>query len=93
MKINEVEVKVIATGIEKYGRTWDEIEFFPSVQVYFPNGRVEQEDWLVLSDDDKDLYMNNLYGYMVLIEKQKEHYEEGKGYVLDKKGHIYFTYF
>jgi uncharacterized glyoxalase superfamily protein PhnB len=97
IEINGVEVNVIAEGIKKYG--YDnliEIDEYPHLTTYKKKGTFvsdETEDWVVIENDEMKLYMNNLDGYIVIIEFEKSHYEENRGMVTDKEGHIYYTYF
>lgn len=97
VEINGVEVEVINRGIKKYG--YDnlfEIARYPHLTTYAKNGKnviEETDDWLVIETEEMKLYMNNLDGYIVIIEFEQDHYEEGKGIVTDKEGHIYYTVF
>ena len=97
IEINGINVNVIAEGIKKYG--YDnliEIDEYPHTTTYKKAGsfvRNETEDWVVIETEDMKLYMNNNYGYIVIIECEKGHYEENKGMVTDKEGHIYYTTF
>ena len=95
--INGIEVEVIKTGIKKYGyNNLFEIAKYPIVTEYVKRGTIvnsETEDWVVLETDELKVYMNNLNGYIIFIEFEKSHYEAGKGLVVDKEGHIYYTIF
>ena len=95
IEINGQRVKVLADGIQKYGRLWTEIEEYPTIVMHTKLGdHVYSEDWVVLEDTGKFcLYMNNNHGFMVLIEFEQNHFEENRGYVVDKPGHIYYTSF
>lgn len=97
LEINGVEVNILATGIKKYGYdNLTEIDEYPHVTTYKKIRNVisnETEDWVVIENEDMKLYMNNNHGYIVIIEFDKSHYEENKGMVLDREGHIYYTMF
>lgn len=98
IEINGHEVRVLAGGIKKFGREWEQIEEFPMDVKYAHGGGTSvheySEDWLVVEQDgDFKLYMNNGPGYMVLIEFEIHHYEDGRGLVVDRPGRILFTYF
>lgn len=95
IEINGQTVKVLAEGIKKFGREWTEIEEYPTVVMQTKRGdHVYSEDGVVIEEEGEfKLFMNNGPGFMVYIELQKEHYEEKKGFVVDRPGHIYFTMF
>ena len=93
------EVTIIASGIKKYG--YDdlrEIEEYPRLSVYKRNASGSfiyktTDDWPVIETPEMSLFMNNEFGYIVIVEFEAHHYEEGRGLVVDRPGHIYFTEF
>lgn len=90
------EVNVLAEGVNYMGRSWEEIDAYPrTVTTHNYGGHVHEEelDWVVLEDNNITLYMNNDVGYMVLVDHQITHYEEGRGLVVDKPGRILYTIF
>ena len=97
IEINGINVNVLNENIKKYG--YDnliEIEEYPHLTTYKTHGTFvseETDDWVVLETEEMKLYMNNLDGYIVIIEFEQSHYEEGRGMVTDKAGHIYYTSF
>lgn len=98
-EINGKDVNVLATGIKKFGREWEQIEEFPMDVKYAHGGGTSvheySEDWVVIEEkDDFKLYMNNSVGYMVLIEFEIDHYEDNyTKHIVDRPGRILFTYF
>lgn len=97
IEINGIKVNVLAENIKKYGyEDLMEIEQYPRISTYKRNGtfvREETDDWVVIETEDMKLYMNNMDGYIVIIEFEKAHYDECYQRVVDKEGHIYYTTF
>lgn len=97
LEINGKLVEVLATGIRKYGyEDLTEIAEYPHITTYAKSGtfvRKTADDWTVIETKDLKLLMNNDVGYIVIIEFELHHYEEGKGLVTDREGHIYYTVF
>ena len=97
VEINGKEVEVIGRNIKKYG--YDnllELAEYPHITTYTKSGKYvieENEDWVVIENEDMKLFMNNVHGYIVIVEFEKTHYEDRKGLVVDKEGHIYYTIF
>lgn len=99
VEINGKKVEVLSDGIKKYGREWVEIEEFPMDVRYAHGGSTSvnkySEDWVVIEqENDFKLYMNNIGGYLVLIEFEIDHYEDERNkHVIDRPGRILYTEF
>lgn len=94
IEINGTWVAVIEENISYMGRVWTQVEKYPVTHMftcYDKWVREECEDWPVLEDDNMTLYMNNEQGFMVLIEREKTHFEDKTGIVTDKPGRILYS--
>lgn len=93
--INGFEVNVIASDISFNGQVWDEIDRYPRLvetrTLHGNHVHDYSDDWVVMGNEDYTLYMNNNEGFMVYVEQEKSHYDEGRGLVIDKRGRILYT--